>query len=73
MFIYLAYVVNAFHRGGVETSPLQHLKLHQNHKMGTTAPFGQWQSPISSTLLGADGVQFESIAVSAMIGAASIR
>ncbi|OQE12564.1 hypothetical protein PENVUL_c001G06967 [Penicillium vulpinum] len=26
-----------------------------------TAPFGQWKSPISSTLLGADGVQFESI------------
>ncbi|KGO36081.1 hypothetical protein PEXP_076000 [Penicillium expansum] len=34
--------------------------------MGTpvTAPFGQWKSPISSTLLGADGVQFESIATS---------
>ncbi|CAG8090109.1 unnamed protein product [Penicillium olsonii] len=29
-----------------------------------TAPFGQWQSPISSTLLGADGVQLESIATS---------
>ncbi|KAJ5836543.1 hypothetical protein N7447_002569 [Penicillium robsamsonii] len=29
-----------------------------------TAPFGQWKSPISSTLLGADGVQFESIAAS---------
>lgn len=36
--------------------------------MGTpvTAPFGQWKSPISSTLLGADGVQFESIAVCSM-------
>ncbi|KAJ5758229.1 uncharacterized protein N7511_006923 [Penicillium nucicola] len=29
-----------------------------------TAPFGQWKSPISSTLLGADGVQFEAIAAS---------
>lgn len=28
-----------------------------------TAPFGQWKSPISSALLGASGVQFESIAV----------
>ena len=39
--------------------------------MGTpiTAPFGEWKSPISSTLLGAEGVQFESIAVSLMIDA----
>ncbi|KAJ5794875.1 hypothetical protein N7457_001474 [Penicillium paradoxum] len=29
-----------------------------------TLPFGQWKSPISSTVLGADGVQFESIATS---------
>ncbi|KAJ5575989.1 CAZyme family CE10 [Penicillium sp. DV-2018c] len=29
-----------------------------------TAPFGQWKSPISSTLLGADGVLFESVATS---------
>lgn len=34
---------------------------------GTTAPFSQWQSPISLTLLGASGVQFESIAVSLLI------
>lgn len=32
-----------------------------------TAPFGQWQSPISSTLLCGEGVQFESIAVRPMI------
>ncbi|KAJ5850799.1 hypothetical protein N7455_010655 [Penicillium solitum] len=50
----------------VSTRPIQQNNPATTISMGTpvTAPFGQWKSPISSTLLGADGVQFESIAVS---------
>ncbi|OQE39787.1 hypothetical protein PENCOP_c006G05857 [Penicillium coprophilum] len=50
--------------------PNRSINLTNNRAIATTimspitAPFGQWKSPISSTLLGADGVQFESIAVS---------
>lgn len=62
------WLTGTLNAGGVEFSPLQHCNPALLHTMGgITASFGEWKSPISSTLLGAEGVQFESIAVCPMI------